>query len=240
MHGQAIKSKHFIRRNQDMKYILRLTIYFTGLFLLAIGINLAIKSNLGVSPVSAFPLSISNIAGISLGTVTIGVYAFYVLVQALILRKKFKLKSLLQILFSFAFGFFVDFAAVLLAGIESNNYFAQILLLGISIVTVSVGVVMFISMDIVPNAPDGLVLAICYKAGIDFSKIKVLFDCASVIVAAVLSLLFIGNISTMREGTIISALVTGKVIGIISKPFAPLLKKAAFYNTKELPEDIAA
>lgn len=223
-----------------MKYILRLTIYFAGLFLLAIGINLAIKSNLGVSPVSALPLSISNVMGVSLGTVTIGVYAFYVLAQALILRRKFKLKSLLQIFFSFAFGFFVDFAAVLLQGIEASNYFVQILLMSISIAAVSIGVVMFIEMNIVPNAPDGLVLAICDKTGINFGKVKVLFDCTSVIAAAVLSLMFIGNISTIREGTIISALLTGKVIGIISRPFAPQLKKAAFNNSDDLTEDMAA
>jgi hypothetical protein len=44
---------------------------------------------------------------------------------------------------------------------------------------------------------------------------------------------------------IISALVTGKVVGIISKPCTPWLKKAAFYDhrklTKESPtKDIAA
>jgi uncharacterized protein len=84
-----------------MKYILRLGLYFLGLFLLAIEVNLAIKSNLGVSLVSAFPLPISNITGIRLGAVTIGVYAMFVLAQILILRRQFKLKSLLQIFFSF-------------------------------------------------------------------------------------------------------------------------------------------
>jgi uncharacterized protein len=223
-----------------MKYIIRLSLYITGLFILALGINLAIKSNLGVSPVSAFPLSISNVAVISLGTVTIVVYAFFVLAQVLILRKKFKLKSLLQIFFSFAFGFFVDFSAILLAWIEPSNYFMQILLMSAGIIAVSVGVVLFITMDVVPNAPDGLVLAICDKTGVDYSKIKILFDCSSVVLAAVLSLIFLGNISTIREGTIISALVTGKVIGIISKPCTPWLKKVAFYNNDNLAKDVAA
>lgn len=223
-----------------MKYIIRLSLYIAGLFILALGINLAIKSNLGVSPVSAFPLSISNVTFISLGTVTIGVYAFFVLAQALILRKKFKLKSLLQIFFSFAFGFFVDFSAIILKWIEPSNYFMQILVMIIGIFAVSLGVVLFITMDIVPNAPDGLVLAICEKTGVDYSKVKVLFDCASVILAAILSLAFLGNISSIREGTIISALLTGKVIGIISKPFTPWLKKVAFHNNDNLAKDVAA
>jgi uncharacterized protein len=220
-----------------MKYIIRFTIYFAGLFSLALGINLAIKSNLGVSPVSALPLSISNIAGISLGTVTIGVYAVYVLIQFLILRKKFKLKNLLQILFGFIFGFFVDFAALLLTGIKPDNYFMQIFILIASMIVVSLGVVMFIAMDIVPNAPDGFVLAICEKSGVDFSKIKILFDCASVVVAVILSLVFLGGIADIREGTIISAILTGKIIGIFSRPLTPLLKKAAFHNNKEVIDE---
>jgi uncharacterized protein len=223
-----------------MKYIIRIALYFAGLFTLAIGINLAIKSNLGVSPISAFPLSISNITGISLGTVTIGVYALFVLSQILILRRNFKLKSLLQILFSFAFGFFVDSSAILLTWIEPSNYFVQLLLMIISIIAVSTGVVLFITMDIVPNAPEGLILAICVKTGISFSKIKVLFDCSSVVLAIVLSLVFLGNISAIREGTIISALVTGKVMGVISKPCTPWLKKVAFYNNENLNNEKSA
>lgn len=223
-----------------MKYIIRLAIYFAGLFALALGINLAIKSNLGVSPVSSVPLSISNIIGISLGTVTIGVYAFFILAQILILRRKFKLKNLLQIFFSFAFGFFVDFAAVLLTWVDAGNYFMQILILCVSIITISVGVVLFITMDIVPNAPDGLVLALCDKTGVDFSKIKVLFDCSSAIIAVVLSLAFLGNISIIGPGTIISALITGKVIGIVSKPCTPWLKKVAFPNSEKLERNKAA
>lgn len=217
-----------------MKSLLRIIIYFSGLFFLAIGINLAISSQLGVSPVSALPLSISNVMGLSLGTVTIGVYILYVLIQVCILRKEFKLTSLLQVPFGFVFGFFVDFAAILLQGLVANNYISQLLLIIASIVIVSLGVVMFIEMDIVPNAPDGLVLAISYKSGLDFGKIKILFDCTSVILAAVVSFLFLGNISFIREGTVISALLTGKLINVFSKPLAPRLKKLVFEISDEL------
>lgn len=217
-----------------MKYIIRLTLYFAGLFILALVINLAIKSNLGVSPVSALPLSISNITSSSLGTVTICVYTLFVFAQILILRREFKLKSLLQIFFSFVFGFFVDFTSILLKWIQTSNYYMQILLMIIVIITISIGVMMFIAMDIVPNAPEGLIIAICDKTGINFSKMKVLFDCSAVILAASLSLALLRNISTMREGTIISAILTGKVVGIISKTCMPWLKKVTFYEDEDL------
>jgi uncharacterized membrane protein YczE len=229
-----------------MKYIIRLGLYFAGLFILALGINLTVKSNLGVSPVSAFPLSISNIIGVSLGTVTIVVYAVFVLVQVLILRRDFRLISLLQICFSFVFGFFVDFTGILLTWVKPSDYLTQIVVMILGIITVSAGVVVYIAMDMVPNAPEGLILAICDKTGTSFSKMKVLFDITSVILAVGSSLVFLGNISTVREGTIISALLTGKIVGIISKPCTPLLKKVAFYDeenlsyNRELTQDVTA
>lgn len=216
-----------------MKKILRFTIYLAGLFLLAIGINLAIISNLGVSPVSSIPLAISKSIDISLGTATIGVYAFYVLLQASIFRRESRLKNLMQLLFSIPFGYFVNLTAVLLKGIEPGNYFIQIVLIIISILVTSIGVIMFLEMDIVSNAPDGLVVAISEKAGTDFGKVKIAFDFVSVIVAVIISLLFIGNISIIREGTIISALITGKIMNMISKHFAPFLRKIAFDGAKD-------
>ncbi|WP_163192574.1 YczE/YyaS/YitT family protein [Clostridium thermarum] len=220
-----------------MKHIVRFALYFSGLFILALGINLAIKSDLGVSPISSFPLSISIASGITLGTVTMSVYALFLLAQILILRRKFRPKNLLQLLFITVFGYFVDFAATLLTWLQPSNYFTQVLLMAIGILTVSTGVVFFVTMDIVPNAPEGLILAICTKTGASFSKIKVIFDCTSVILAAIISLVSIGNISTIREGTIISALVSGKLFAIISKYLGSWLKKVAFYEN-ENPADV--
>ncbi|WP_026893655.1 YczE/YyaS/YitT family protein [Clostridiisalibacter paucivorans] len=213
-----------------MKHTIRLTLYLIGLFCLALGIVLAIKSDLGVSPVSSIPLSLSNIIGISLGTMTAGIFAFYVVLQILILRGKFKFKSLLQIFFGFVFGFFVDFATILLVWVEANSYFTQVLLILISMFVVAVGIMLIIAMDIVPGAPEGLMLALCDVTGIHFPKMKVWFDTISVVLAATLSFIFLGHISSMREGTIISALLIGKIIEVISKPCKPWLKKVAFYD----------
>lgn len=213
-----------------MKHIIRLMLYLVGLFITALGINLAIKSNLGVTPISAFTLSISKITGLNFGTVTIVVYDIFVILQILILGRKFKLKSLLQTVFSFAFGYFLNFTAVLVNWINIQSYSIQLILMIISVVVTALGAMLFLDMDIVPNAPEGFVLAICEKRGNNFPKMKILFDCMCVILAVVLSLLFLGNITSIREGTIISALFTGKLIGIFSKPFVPWLKKVAFYN----------
>ena len=212
-----------------MKHITRIALYLAGLFLLAVGVVLAIKSDLGVSPVSSIPLAVSNITGLGLGTVTTMVFSFYVLMQIGVLRQDFKLKNLLQIFFGAIFGTFVGVAEMILAGIMPGNYMIQMILILLSVCVVALGVVLLITMDIVPGAPEGLMLAICEKTGVPFPKMKVWFDSGSVVLAAVLSLVFLRNISSIREGTIISALLIGKVAGILAKPCEPWLKKVSFY-----------
>ncbi|NMA25513.1 MAG: hypothetical protein GX936_07595, partial [Clostridiales bacterium] len=65
-------------------WIKKTIIYALGLFTLAFGIALSVKSNLGVSPVSSVPLVLSKISGLSLGTVTASVYIFNMVLQAVI------------------------------------------------------------------------------------------------------------------------------------------------------------
>lgn len=215
-----------------MKNIIRVIIYFLGLFSIAIGINLALTSNLGISPVSAFTLPISQITEVSLGTITIITYVCFVVIQIIVLGKRFKPKNLLQAPFSVAFGFFVDYTGQLLQFVQLDQYFWKLIFVFLSIIACALGATLYIAMDIVPNAPEGLILAISEKTEIPFSKLKVITDCAYVVIGAILSLIFLGRISSIREGTILSALLVGKIIGVFTKKSSQLLRKIAFENSK--------
>ena len=65
----------------------RLPMYFIGLFVMTIGIALSVKSNLGVSPVSSIPYTITCVWGIEMGKATILFHIVLVLIQILLLRK---------------------------------------------------------------------------------------------------------------------------------------------------------
>lgn len=75
----------------------RLICYFAGLFIMTAGIAISVKSNLGVSPVSSIPYTLTRCWGIEMGKATILFHCVLVLLQILILRKSFQLKSLLQL-----------------------------------------------------------------------------------------------------------------------------------------------
>lgn len=216
-----------------MKLVNRVGLYFIGLFIITIGINLSIISSLGISPVSAFTLPLSEAVNISLGTITIITYVIFVLIQILVLKKNFKKKNLLQAPFSFAFGFFVDFTGQMLSGLNPQTYTSQFILMILGIIICAFGATIYIIMDIVPNAPEGLNLALSERLNMPFSKIKIICDCLFVLIGVIISLIFLGGVTAIREGTLISALLTGKLIGLFTKWFEPGLKKIAFNDNDE-------
>lgn len=51
----------------------------------------------------------------------------------------------------------------------------------------------------------------------EFPKVKPVFDTSMVIIAAVLSVVFLGYLAGVREGTIISALIIGPIVKLLQK-----------------------
>ena len=205
----------------------RLGTYILGLWVLAFGIALAVNSNLGVSPVSSLPYVVSLIFHVSLGTCTTVIYAIYVLLQMAISRK-FQPALLLQLVFSTIFGYFVDGAKWILGDFCLPTYFGQLAMLAASIVLIGFSLVLYIDVKLAPMPAEGLVGCIAGLSGRPFSQMKTLFDCTSVLVAAVLSLLFLGKLSGIREGTVLSALLIGKAMGSFRKFVGPTIQKLCF------------
>lgn len=206
----------------------RLGIYCAGLLVLAFGIALAVNSNLGVSPVSSLPFVVSQILRISLGTCTTLVYALYVLVQMVLNGKKFQPALLLQLVFSTVFGYFVDGAKSILGDFMLPTYFGQLTMLAASIVLISFSLVLYIDVQIAPMPAEGLVTCIADKFHIPFPKVKTMFDCASVLVGTVLCFVFLGKLTGIREGTLITALLVGRLVGFFRKHLHPMIQKVCF------------
>ena len=205
----------------------RLGIYTLGLLILAFGIALAVNCKLGVSPVSSLPYVVSLIFNVSLGTCTTIVYATYVLLQMVLLRK-FQPALLLQLVFSTIFGWFVDGAKYVLGDFCLPTYFGQLAMLAASIVLIGFSLVLYIDVKLAPMPAEGLVGCLADKLGRPFSQMKTAFDCTSVLVAAVLSLIFLGGLVGIREGTVLTALLVGKVMGVLRKFAGPVIRKVCF------------
>ena len=214
-------------KTNPVKLLARLGVYCLGLLILAFGIALAVNSNLGMSPVSSLPYVVSQIAGISLGTCTIAVYIGYILLQMLISRK-FQPALLLQLVFSTIFGWFVDGAKWVLGDFCLPGYVGQLVMLAASILLIGFSLVLYIDVQLAPMPAEGLVGCLSEKLHKPFSSMKTLVDCSSVLLGAVLSLLFLGRLVGIREGTILTALLVGRMMGVLRKFVGPWIQKLCF------------
>lgn len=88
--------------------IKRFIVFVVGMNVLAIGIILNTKSLLGVGSINTLPYALANILSVSLGIMTTMVYLVFIIIQ-LILLKRFDLQVIIQLPFSFIFGYLIDF-----------------------------------------------------------------------------------------------------------------------------------
>ena len=137
--------------------------YFIGLFIMTIGIALSVKSNLGVSPVSSIPYTMTCIWGIEMGKATIIFHIVLVFIQFLLLRKNFKLITLLQIPVGVIFGYFTTFCNYLASFFPTpDNLIVRILMVLASSVIVAVGIFLYLPADVIPLAGEGVMLSLIH------------------------------------------------------------------------------
>lgn len=217
-----------MKKSTPVQFVVRVLIYCFGLFLMALGVAFSVNSNLGVSPVNSLPYVVSQIIHVQMGSCVTAIFCFYILLQIILLRKDFKPINLLQIVFSTIFGYFVDFAKMLVGDFAIPTYFGQLAMLAISIVLIAVGVLLYMDVELVPMPMEGLSSTIAKKLNKPFPTMKTVIDCLVVITGVVLCFVFFGRLDGIREGTIITAAVTGKLIAIFKKPISPVVKKICF------------
>ena len=213
--------------------------YVIALFFMAMGVAFSANSNLGISPVNSLPYVISDIVGIAPGTAVIIVFCSYIVVQILLLRKEFQPVQLFQIAFSTIFGYFVNFTKWIVGDfVFPGGYFGRLLLQCVGIVFVAFGVFLYLETDLVPMPMEGMTMAIAKKVGKPFPSVKTVVDCVVVALGIILTVVFLHKIPfvdegvRIREGTILAALITGKIIDIIRKPLRAPVRKLCFGEEK--------
>lgn len=192
-----------------------------GLFIMAFGVGFSIVGNLGTSPISSVPYSISLVLPVTVGTATIIMHCVFIFLQIIILRKKYDPIQLLQLPVALAFGVMTDFAVWCLEGVGYSSYFTQWLLCIIGIILVAVGVSIEVLANVVTLAGEGLVLAICKVTPFKFGNVKVAFNVTLVLTAILIGLISRGQILGVREGTVAAAVF----VGLLSKQIIKLIKK---------------
>lgn len=207
----------------------RYILFIISLFFAALGIAFTKSGELGIAPIS----SVSNILSMKFTFFTLGTWLIIwncvlLLGQILILRRNFQLIQLLQIPLSFLFGWFTDLGMWIVSFIPVNSYPVRLTMVLVGIVILGFGISLAVIANVIMNSGEALVKAISDTTGKDFGNMKIAVDISCVILSIVLSLIFFDfTVVGIREGTVISAVLTGIVVKlwgrILQKPLDAVL-----------------
>ena len=205
---------------ESENYAERFVVYLIGLFIMTLGVSMSVKSNLGVSPVSSIPYTITCIIGLEMGKATILFHIVLVILQIAILRKDFQAKNLLQIIVGIVFGYFTTFSNYLFSFLPTpENLLIRLAMMLCSTVVIAFGIFLYLPADIIPLAGEGAMKAISDKTQVLFSKIKVCFDISMVAISLCACLLILHRLGSVGAGTVVAAVLVGSILGVINKLF---------------------
>ncbi|GAB3710715.1 YczE/YyaS/YitT family protein [Corynebacterium nasicanis] len=211
----------------------RLFLLFVGLVIMALGIALSVRSDLGTTTISSPPYVLSIISPLSLGMASILVNSSLVLLQFLILRRRFHPLQLLQIPVLLLFGVLNDIALWATSWVTYTAYWQQWALVLLGIVVLAVGIIFQIAGKSIMLAGEATVLTIATELARVFGErrlfvfgyVKIAFDIILVLSAVALGLAFAGQVVGVREGTVAAALLIGFFVKRLQPVLGPPLER---------------
>lgn len=206
-----------------MKKYMRYALYLISLFIISLGAAISIKANLGTSPLICIPYVSSLITNLSVGTTTFIFGFVLVALQIIILRGDFEKRQYLQIVMGTIFSAFIDFSLMLVDFINPVDYVSQLVVLLVSCLVIAIGVLLEIKTEVIYLPPDGIIVALSKALKKEFGKIKPYCDVTFVVITVILSMVFLGYLAGVREGTVISAIIIGPIVRVLKKYFDPYL-----------------
>lgn len=197
------------QKRSRTEIIRRYVFFIVGLMVNSIGISLITKGDIGTSPISSIPYTLSIGFAPTLGMFTLYMSIGLIIIQLVLLRGRFPREFWLQIPVSLAFSYFIDLSMALLSPIEPQGYIARMALVLFGCVVLGVGVFMEMAADVVMLPGECTVKSVVMTWNTDFGKTKIAMDVTLSAIAALTGLALYGALSGVREGTFISALLVG-------------------------------
>lgn len=213
----------------NINFMKRVLIFIVGLFIMAFGVAISVKANIGVSPISCVPYIYSLNFSLSIGEFTIILNTLFILIQISILRKEYKIIQLVQLPAIIVFGYCIDITMFLLGNSHPTNYFVQLILCLFACVVLAFGIFLVIKTRLTYLPLEGLVLVISQTFQKEFGKIKISMDSLMVVIGFFSSFIFLHELVGIREGSIIAALSIGALIKFFSFKI-PIVEKWLFLD----------
>ena len=213
------------------KTILTFLFISINIVITGIGASLGIKAAVGVGAWDALSQSVSTVIGMKIGTFSMLLNISCVVVQLLMLGKKFKPISILQVFVAILLGNVVNFMLYdVYANLVINSYFLNLAIYVVSVLIIVVGVANIMAMNFISFPLEGACLVVSDRYNLNFGKVRQWVDIIAIIIALVVAFVFKDNY-TVDVGTVIGMAMFGPLLDRIMNFVRPKLDKMGLvYN----------
>ncbi len=195
-----------------------------SLFIMTLGVAVCVRSMLGSSVISTLPYVFETAGKRQLGVpaLTIGQYTYImngilVLGQIAVLRHKFELVQLFQLLVGFVFGSFIDLNMFLTQWLTPLTWGMKSLSQLMGCTVLGIGIALEVRCGSVTMPGEGFPVAISLVTGMEFPKVKILVDTTLVALAVIFCYVFFGSWQwyIVGIGTLFAMIYVGMVVRFI-------------------------
>ncbi len=188
-----------------------------GILLVYGAVAFAIKAAIGVLPVDAAITSIATLIGMKVGTFSMLFHGSFFLGQIAMEGRNFKKTEFLQVLYITLGGSVLNFFLyTVLKNVTFSFYPLRLIVCVLAFAVSSFGCTMVLETHLMRTPMEGCIQMIAERIGTTMGKLRQKIDVVLVIVSVAISLVF-GVEWTLREGTIIAALIFGPMMDFWKK-----------------------
>ena len=199
-----------------VKKIIRTVI---GIVLIYGAVAFAMKAGLGVLPVDAAIASIADVLNVKVGTISILFHGSFFLGQIAMERKNFRKIEFFQVLYITLGGTVLNFFLyTVLKNVTFTFYPIRLLVTLGAFMTAAFGCTLVNETHLMRTPMEGCIQLIADRIGAVNGKLRQKIDIGLVIISLALTLIF-GTAWTLREGTVIAALIFGPALDLVKKVF---------------------
>jgi len=188
-----------------------------GIVLVYASVAFAMKAAVGVLPVDAAIASIAQALKVKVGYVSMVFHGSFFVGQIIMEKKNFQKTQLLQILYVTLGGTILNFFLYTVLGqVNFTLYPVRLVVCILAFAVSAFGCTMVLETKLMRTPMEGCIQMIAERIGTTMGKLRQKIDVALVLLSVALTLL-LGLEWTLREGTIIAALLFGPMMDFWKK-----------------------
>ena len=213
--------------------------YVLGILLLGLGSSMMTKANFGMSMVvaPAYILHLKMSEFWSFFSFGMAEYVFqaFLLILVVVTVRKFKLSYLLSFVTAVVYGFVLDGSIEIMSLVGDVVIPMRVAFFVCGMFLTCLGVTFMFHTYISPEVYELFVKEVTEKFGFKLHNVKTIYDCASCLIAIIMALCFFGfgNFKGVGWGTLICAIINGRLIGLMSKFLEKRLEFVDRFNLRK-------